>query len=171
MIDVVQGESLSPDEKQIDDTPPSDDVIDNGTEQLLEKSIEVNEKYNNGKYYSKIENETDSVQQNGAVYLKTVEIFEKKSNGISSKLGSITSLKSIEKIQSVSCRTVLWYITFFGFIVNYMLRVNMNIAIVEMVTMPKRANQAAACFQSLNETFNSSLDTVNDVSILRIEND
>ncbi|XP_055382266.1 sialin [Condylostylus longicornis] len=33
----------------------------------------------------------------------------------------------------VEARTVLWYLTFFGFAVNYMIRINLNITIVEMV--------------------------------------
>ncbi|KAH8418559.1 hypothetical protein KR222_001463, partial [Zaprionus bogoriensis] len=33
----------------------------------------------------------------------------------------------------VEARTVLWYMTFMGFIVNYMLRINLNITIVDMI--------------------------------------
>lgn len=33
----------------------------------------------------------------------------------------------------VEARTVLWYMTFIGFIVNYMLRINLNITIVDMI--------------------------------------
>lgn len=33
----------------------------------------------------------------------------------------------------VSARTVLWYMTFMGFIVNYMIRINLNITIVDMI--------------------------------------
>ncbi|KAH8240341.1 hypothetical protein KR038_004132 [Drosophila bunnanda] len=33
----------------------------------------------------------------------------------------------------VEARTVLWYMTFMGFIVNYMIRINLNITIVDMV--------------------------------------
>ncbi|EDW85863.1 uncharacterized protein Dwil_GK23292 [Drosophila willistoni] len=33
----------------------------------------------------------------------------------------------------VKARTVLWYMAFFGFIVNYMLRINLNITIVDML--------------------------------------
>lgn len=36
-------------------------------------------------------------------------------------------------VEWMSTRTVLWYVTFCGFAVNYMVRINMNIAIVAMV--------------------------------------
>lgn len=158
-----EAESISPDESTTDYTFPDENSTEIGTEKLLEKPIQT-ERNVNGDYYSQNECEQILVP-NAAVFQKTVEIIAKKPNGISSKLGSITSLKSIEKIQNVSCRTVLWYVTFFGFIVNYMLRINMNIAIVEMVIVPQKAsNHAAACFHAVNETVNSTLATVNDVS-------
>lgn len=34
-------------------------------------------------------------------------------------------------------RTVLWYLTFWGFAINYMFRMNINIAIVSMIKHPK----------------------------------
>lgn len=34
---------------------------------------------------------------------------------------------------TVQARTVLWYLVFVGFAVNYMIRINLNITIVEMV--------------------------------------
>lgn len=33
----------------------------------------------------------------------------------------------------ISERTILWYMTFWGFAINFMLRMNLNIAIVSMV--------------------------------------
>lgn len=33
----------------------------------------------------------------------------------------------------ITTRGVLWYLVFFGFAVNYMLRINLNIAIVSMI--------------------------------------
>nr|CAD7590884.1 unnamed protein product [Timema genevievae] len=39
---------------------------------------------------------------------------------------------------SPSARDVLWYVVFFGFAINYMVRININIAIVSMVR-PRRA--------------------------------
>lgn len=48
--------------------------------------------------------------------------------------GSVTTIKSTGRRQLVRARTVLWYFAFTGFAINFMLRVNMNIAITEMVT-------------------------------------
>lgn len=41
--------------------------------------------------------------------------------------------KSIAGKKTINARTVLWYMAFLGFIINYMFRININIAIVEMV--------------------------------------
>lgn len=41
------------------------------------------------------------------------------------------------KWSSMNCRRILWYVTFVGFMVNYMYRININIAIVEMVSIKK----------------------------------
>lgn len=56
----------------------------------------------------------------------------------------------------IAARDTLWLLTFFGFGVNYMLRININIAIVDMV---KHRNvnqdiQATQCY-SQNETIES----------------
>lgn len=56
-------------------------------------------------------------------------------NLFSSAFGSVTTIKSAGRKQSINARTVLWYFSFFGFAINYMLRVNINIAITEMVTL------------------------------------
>lgn len=44
----------------------------------------------------------------------------------------IVDSKPIHK-KSIKCRTVLWHVTFWGFVVNYMVRCNINMAIVSMV--------------------------------------
>ncbi|KAH8333412.1 hypothetical protein KR074_007908, partial [Drosophila pseudoananassae] len=47
----------------------------------------------------------------------------------------------------VTARTVLWYMTFMGFIVNYMIRINLNITIVDMIVghgAPAAANASLA---------------------------
>ncbi|ALC41063.1 NaPi-T, partial [Drosophila busckii] len=44
---------------------------------------------------------------------------------------------------AVEARTVLWYMTFIGFIVNYMIRINLNITIVDMIAT-KAADNATA---------------------------
>jgi len=50
----------------------------------------------------------------------------------------------------VEARTVLWYMTFIGFIVNYMIRINLNITIVDMI-----AGKGAI---TSNETHKNSTD-------------
>lgn len=61
-------------------------------------------------------------------------------------------------------RTILWYMTFWGFAMNYMLRMNLNIAIVSMVkTIPKHVNVTK--FSQCNTEFlNSTLSIVNKKS-------
>lgn len=39
-----------------------------------------------------------------------------------------------EESVGVKARSVLWYLTFVGFAMNYMIRININIAIVDMIS-------------------------------------
>lgn len=55
-----------------------------------------------------------------------------ETNFLSSAFGSVATIKSAGRKQTINARTVLWYFSFFGFAINYMLRVNINIAIMEM---------------------------------------
>ncbi|XP_049854263.1 sialin-like [Schistocerca gregaria] len=70
----------------------------------------------------------------------------------------------------LSCTTVLWCLTFFGCGVNYMIRSNINIAIVSMVK--KRSSNASAvvseCYHSdFNVTRNYTLlETLTDVELV-----
>lgn len=48
------------------------------------------------------------------------------------------------KEPKVYARTVLWYLVFVGFAVNYMIRINMNITIVTMVKQAGRKSSAAS---------------------------
>jgi hypothetical protein len=41
---------------------------------------------------------------------------------------------SKEEVVGVKARSVLWYLTFIGFAMNYMIRININIAIVDMIS-------------------------------------
>lgn len=65
---------------------------------------------------------------------------------------NINSVKSKVKIKRrpILARTVLWHLTFVGFAVHYMIRINMNITIVDMV-VPRR-NQSSSigmeCFEN-----------------------
>lgn len=71
------------------------------------------------------ENDDEKYLMSKKVYQTTTEPVNKEDNQRSSKWGS------------VNCRTILWYISFVGFMVNYMYRININIAIVEMVSIKK----------------------------------
>lgn len=62
------------------------------------------------------------------VYQNTTQPVNTSDSQRSSKWGS-----------QVNCRTVLYYVAFVGFMVNYMYRININIAIVGMVSVPKAA--------------------------------
>ena len=39
----------------------------------------------------------------------------------------------LDKIDCMKSRSILWYLVFVGFSVNYMIRININIAIVDMI--------------------------------------
>lgn len=44
------------------------------------------------------------------------------------------SLRIVEEnIEGVKARTILWYMTFFGFAINYIIRINASIALVDMI--------------------------------------
>lgn len=65
-----------------------------------------------------------------------------------------------------SARGVLWYLVFFGFAVNYMIRINLNIAIVAMI-QPKPSSNVSLTSECLvvvpsphNETGGSNLSVV-----------
>lgn len=56
--------------------------------------------------------------------------------------------------KSIKSRTVLWHVTFWGFVVNYMVRCNINMAIVSMVIPRIPTNRSAI---RVSECFNHSL--------------
>lgn len=62
---------------------------------------------------------------------------------------TLTQPKTI-KGKSIKSRTVLWWLAFVGFAINYMIRINLNIAIVDMVA-PKQSNEASGTSVCLNE--------------------
>lgn len=74
---------------------------------------------------------------------------------------------------SVEARTVLWYMTFMGFIVNYMLRINLNITIVDMIVtrdapisstlLPALASNLTNATLASNTTYLAPLATVTSV--------
>lgn len=67
-------------------------------------------------------------------------------------LSLIDDGKSIFSGTEIQARTVLWYLTFVGFAVNYMLRININITIVDMI----RAASGSAKNPNITKCFTSS---------------
>lgn len=46
-----------------------------------------------------------------------------------------------EVVVGIRARSVLWYLTFIGFAMNYMIRININIAIVDMISEDFKNNK------------------------------
>lgn len=61
-----------------------------------------------------------------------------------------------------TARKVLWFMVFFGFMINYNLRLNLNIAIVSMVQHPKKTNTSltSECLAK-DHTFNEPISLKN----------
>lgn len=57
-----------------------------------------------------------------------------------------------EQSVGVKARTVLWYLTFFGFAINYMIRININIAVVDMISAEFKGKSVvmSECVQVVN---------------------
>lgn len=75
--------------------------------------------------------------------------------------GSVKSSRDevVVKKPSIDCRTVLWYVSFVGFMVNYMYQININIAIIEMVPArksPDANHQRSECIITVDEQINST---------------
>lgn len=87
----------------------------------LSKPIEKHELDKN-----QAENDDEQYLMSNKVYRKTTKALNRKDEHPRSS-----------KWATVNCRTVLWYIAFVGFMVNYMYRININIAIVHMVSIKK----------------------------------
>lgn len=49
-------------------------------------------------------------------------------------------LKKVKK--EILSRTILWYVTFFGFAVDQMIRININIGIVDMISLDNVTDQS-----------------------------
>lgn len=63
----------------------------------------------------------------------------------------------------IKARSVLWYLTFIGFAMNYMIRININIAIVDMISAEYKSGSPTTegeCYYSaenISMAFNSSV--------------
>lgn len=64
----------------------------------------------------------------------------------------LTKSEKKDKVSTKS-RTALWHLTFWGFVINYLVRCNLNMAIVSMVVQKKVSSNSST--ESL-ECFNSS---------------
>lgn len=55
---------------------------------------------------------------------------------------------------TINARTVLWYLVFFGFAINYMIRINLNIALVDMISINKavKTNHMTECYNNSGQT-------------------
>ncbi len=86
---------------------------------------------------------------------------------------SLTQLKTMNT-KCIKSRTVLWWLVFVGFAINYMIRINLNITIVDMV-MQKRSYSSnsstvfvkATCFN--DGTAMSMLSDISNKSILKMD--
>lgn len=73
-----------------------------------------------------------------------------------------------EETVGIKARTVLWYLTFVGFAMNYMIRININIAIVDMISSEFKGKGVvmSECFSVENSTnatfYHVSDDVVED---------
>lgn len=87
--------------------------------------------------YMKIEDSSMLLEQqrenDGEQGLMAKRLYQNTTN----RVRSTDHHKRPSKWGSINCRTILWYVTFVGFMVNYMYRVNINIAIVDMVAVKK----------------------------------
>jgi hypothetical protein len=96
-------------------------------------------------------------------------------NKYTSKISSSSILKvyffeNLHKdVVHVKQRTILWYLVFVGFSVNYMIRINVNIAIVDMLdnsdeklTSNNGSSVTSECFV---KNYSSILEINNDVTL------
>lgn len=71
-----------------------------------------------------------------------------------------------EEIIGIRTRSVLWYLTFFGFAINYIIRITASIAIVDMVdpmfrrSSGNKTTVTSECYGEMNLTVSSELSTV-----------
>lgn len=72
-------------------------------------------------------------------------------------------MSEVEGTEGVKARTILWYLTFSGFAINFMLRININIAIVDMISHEFKGQPVAMseCIQLNNSSFDSTFNLSN----------
>ena len=68
-------------------------------------------------------------------------------------------MENVEQIEKegeigIKARSVLWYLTFFGFAINYIIRINASIAIVDMIDVKFKkpaSNKTVVTSECINE--------------------
>lgn len=75
-------------------------------------------------------------------------------------------MEAEEPVGGVKARTVLWYLTFVGFAMNYMIRINVNIAIVDMIGSEFKARKI-----DMSECFSSSIVNVTNSTFYHVHQD
>ena len=71
----------------------------------------------------------------------------------------------------IKARSVLWYLTFFGFAINYIIRINASIAIVDMIDVKfkKSTNSTTVvtseCIIESHRNFTTSADLGNEANL------
>lgn len=70
-----------------------------------------------------------------------------------------------EEVVGVKARSVLWYLTFVGFAMNYMIRININITVVSMISDEFKGKNLVMsdCFTVVNSTNVTFYDVSDDV--------
>lgn len=66
-------------------------------------------------------------------------------------------------------RRILWYLVFAGFSVNYMIRCNLNIAIIDMVD-PSHLKKSSGVSNISNECFKNDEENYKSIDIDTVEN-
>lgn len=74
----------------------------------------------------------------------------------------------VKSKKSINARTVLWHVTFWGFVVNYMVRCNINMAIISMVVPRGPTNRSevkvSECFNHSSVSLQNTTFSNNDVT-------
>lgn len=68
-----------------------------------------------------------------------------------------------EEVVGVRARSVLWYLTFIGFAMNYMIRININIAIVDMISTEYKPKGKGVFMSECSNLNNSTLYDIKSV--------
>lgn len=87
---------------------------------------------------------------------------EKCEKFFATKNGSSPAIKEFPSGR-IRARTVLWYLVFCGFAINHMMRITVNIAIVEMIKPKEATNKSAHVSECFTMTKNSETRINNSI--------